>query len=138
MIEYRDSLNGIDPENLKGFFKDWPNPPCPEVHLKILANSAFVILAVDLKSSQVVGFISAVSDKILTAYIPLLEVLSDYQGRGIGKELATRMIGKLQSLYMVDVCCDDNVTKFYESIGFQPTNGMILRNYQAQSGKAGQ
>ena len=27
MIEYTESLDGITPENLAGFFADWPDPP---------------------------------------------------------------------------------------------------------------
>jgi len=39
MIVYIDRLDGITADNLHGFFVGWPNPPSPETHLKLLANS---------------------------------------------------------------------------------------------------
>ena len=36
-ITYRDTADGIDPAQRAGFFVDWPNPPSPETHLRILA-----------------------------------------------------------------------------------------------------
>ena len=85
----------------------------------------------------VVGFITAVSDGVLSAYIPLLEVLPAYQGRGIGGELVSRMRQQLEHLYMVDLLCDDEVASFYERIGgMSPAGGFMIRNYAAQSGAA--
>lgn len=85
MIRYTDSLEGIAPAQLSGgFFEGWPNPPSPETHLKILKNSDYTMLAIDEETGQVVGFITAISDGTLSAYIPLLEVLPAYRRRGIG------------------------------------------------------
>jgi ribosomal protein S18 acetylase RimI-like enzyme len=135
MINFSDSISSVSPENLNGFFVDWPNPPGPETHLRILHNSTVVILAQESTTGQVVGFINAISDGILSAYIPLLEVLPAYQGRGIGKELLRRMLEKLQNLYMVDVLCDAEMQSFYAAAGMQPGIGMMLRNYGRQSGE---
>ena len=33
-------------------------------------------------AGRVVGFVTAISDGVLSAYIPLLEVLPEYQGAG--------------------------------------------------------
>jgi ribosomal protein S18 acetylase RimI-like enzyme len=38
--------------------------------------------------------------------LPLLEVLPEYQGQGVGTELVRRLLARLDSLYMVDLCCD--------------------------------
>lgn len=137
MIEYIDTPEGISPIALTGFFVDWPNPPSAEVHLKILNNSAAIVLARDTEKGQVVGFITAISDGVLSAYIPLLEVLPDYQGQGIGKELVERMLKKLEGLYMVDLFCDIELQPFYEKFGMRSGSGMMLRNYQNQAGKEG-
>ena len=88
---YRDTAEGIAPGQLAGFFVDWPNPPSPETHLRILAGSDHVVLAFDEATDAVVGFVTAVSDGVLAAYVPLLEVLPAHQGRGIGTELMTRI-----------------------------------------------
>lgn len=135
MIIYTDSLNSITPQNLKGFFAGWQSHPAPEKHLEILKNSAHIVLAIDDETNNVIGFINAVSDKILSAYIPLLEVLPGYQGKGIGKELVKRMLAKLEGYYMIDICCDESLQKFYEKFGLKKYSSMILRNYSKQSGR---
>src|SRR6187401_2213364 len=101
MIEYRTTLDGIGAEQLAGFFVGWPNPPAPAAHLLLLAGSQQIVLAVDGESGQVVGFITALSDGVLCAYIPLLEVLPAYQKRGIGQALVERMLERLKHLYMI-------------------------------------
>jgi len=131
---YKNELDGIFSDMLKGFFMDWPNPPNPETHLKLLKNSSKVIVAMDRKSNQVVGFITAISDGVLSAYIPLLEVLPEYKSKGIGKELVNRMLKELDDIYMIDLCCDDDLVPYYDKLGMRQTNGMILRNYNMQSG----
>lgn len=128
MISYTDSITGITAEKLHGFFVDWLNPPSPETHLKLLANSYKVVLAIDDKSGNVVGFITAVSDGVLSAYIPLLEVLPAYQGQGIGQELTRRMLYKLSDMYMVDLMCDKELQSFYAQFGMKPASGMCIRN----------
>jgi ribosomal protein S18 acetylase RimI-like enzyme len=135
MILYTDSAADITPDNLRGFFHGWPDPPSPETHLKLLADSAEVVLALDDETGDVVGFITAISDGILSAYIPLLEVLPAYQGRGIGSELTRRMLDKLEDLYMVDLICDPQLQPFYARLGMRPASGMMLRHYDRQRGR---
>ncbi|WP_226641630.1 GNAT family N-acetyltransferase [Mesobacillus subterraneus] len=131
---YKNSLEGITPEMLVGFFDGWPTPPSPETHLKLLKNSSKVVLAFDKETDRVVGFITAVSDGVLSAYIPFLEVLPEYKNRGIGKELVHRMMAELAEIYMIDLCCDDDLVPYYEKFGMIKANGMLLRNYEKQSG----
>ena len=132
---YKNSLDGISSDMLKGFFVDWPNPPNPQTHLILLKKSSKVIIAIDGKTNQVIGFITAISDGILSAYIPFLEVLPEYKNNGIGKELVNRMLKELANIYMIDLCCDDDLVPYYDTFGMTKTNGMILRNYKMQSGK---
>ncbi|MDG0876344.1 GNAT family N-acetyltransferase [Paenibacillus thiaminolyticus] len=127
---YKNSLDGITSGMLQGFFVDWPNPPAPDTHLRLLKQSSKVILAVDETANRV----EAISDGILSAYIPLLEVLPTYKNKGIGKELVTRMLTELDDIYMIDLCCDDDLVPYYDQFGMRKTNGMILRNYTRQSG----
>lgn len=131
---YKNSLDGISSEMLKGFFVDWPNPPNPDTHLKLLKNSSKVVIALDNNTNQVIGFITAISDGVLSAYIPLLEVLPKYKSKGIGKELVSRMLEELENIYMIDLCCDDDLVPYYEKFRMIKSNGMVLRNYNMQSG----
>jgi ribosomal protein S18 acetylase RimI-like enzyme len=133
MIQYSESLDGLTPERLTGFFVGWPNPPSPENHLRILHGSQHRLLAIDTENSQVVGFITALSDGVSAAYIPHLEVLPQYQGQGIGTELVRRMLDKLRHLYMIDLMCDADLQPFYERMGLHPYTGMVGRNYDRQA-----
>jgi ribosomal protein S18 acetylase RimI-like enzyme len=136
MIRYTDSLDSISADQLTGgFFDGWPNPPSAETHLRVLRGSAHVWLAVDEQTGQVVGFVNAVSDSVLSAYIPLLEVLPANQQRGIGTELMRRMLETLTDIYMVDLFCDIEFQPYYERLGMRRATGMLVRNYAAQSGK---
>jgi ribosomal protein S18 acetylase RimI-like enzyme len=135
MIRYVDSLDGIAPGQLKGFFEGWPDPPSPETHLKILSNSYAVLLAIDDETGTIVGFINAISDGVLAAYIPLLEVLPAYRKRGVGSELVRQMLERLGQFYAVDLICDVDLQPFYQRLGMQPYTGMVYRNYSRQSGQ---
>jgi len=132
---YTNSLEGISANMLQGFFVDWPSPPNPQTHLRLLENSSKIILALDEQTNEVIGFITAISDGVLSAYIPLLEVLPPYKNKGIGKELVSRMLQELDDIYMIDLCCDDDLVPYYEHFGMMKTNGMVYRNYKMQSGK---
>lgn len=132
---YKSTLEGISEKMLNGLFVGWPNPPAPNTHLKLLENSSHIVLAIDENTEQVVGFITAISDGVLSAYIPLLEVLPDYQKRGIGKQLISQMLKQLEDIYMVDLMCDKDLQPYYEKLGMIKSTGMIVRNYNMQSGK---
>lgn len=134
MIKYVLDLKGLEPGQFQGFFVDWPNPPLPDTHFKLLSQSDKLILALDDETGRIVGFITAVTDGILSAHIPLLEVLPVYQRRGIGHELVRRMLAELQEFYMIDLVCDAKLQPFYASFGMIPAMGMMIRNYERQSG----
>ena len=135
MIIYSDSADNVTVAQLDGFFVGWLNPPDPATHLAILKNSYSIWIAIDSEAdNRVVGFINAVSDRVLSAYLPLLEVLPDYQKRGIGSELVKRMLAGLDQFYMIDLTCDDNMVKFYEALGLKKYIAMMKRNFERQSG----
>jgi ribosomal protein S18 acetylase RimI-like enzyme len=134
MITYTHSLEDVTPDHLRGgFFVGWPNPPSPETHYRILANSYKIVLARNIES-MVVGFVTSVSDGVSAAYIPHLEVLPVYQKRGIGSELVRRLLNQLGDLYMIDLVCDPQLQPYYERFGMHAITGMVLRNYERQSG----
>ncbi|MBZ0202013.1 MAG: GNAT family N-acetyltransferase [Ignavibacteria bacterium] len=127
MISYTEDISAVKPEDLSGFFEGWSNPPSTDKRYLILQNSHHVLLA--LEGSKPVGFITAITDKTISAYIPFVEVLPVYRGKGVGKELVRRMMDRLSDLYMIDLCCDEELEKFYENFGMLKVSGMIKRNY---------
>jgi ribosomal protein S18 acetylase RimI-like enzyme len=128
-IRYTDTLEGITPDDLQGFWVGWPTPPSPAVHHRMLEGSEAIVLAVDDGADRrVVGFIHAIGDGVLTAFIPSLEVLPDYRGQGIGSELVRRLLARLEGRYSVDLVCDEDVVPFYERLGLQRWGAMIVRH----------
>jgi ribosomal protein S18 acetylase RimI-like enzyme len=126
VITYTNSAEGITVGQLRGFFVDWPVAPPPERHLALLRASHAVEIALD--GDAVVGFVTAISDGVLSAFIPLLEVLPEYQHQRIGTELVRRLLGRLDNLYMIDLCCDADLESFYSALGFQTLDlGMGMR-----------
>jgi len=133
MITYTTQLDTLTADMLQGFFAGWPNPPSQMAHLKVLQSSYLTWVAIDTEANKVVGFVNAISDGIMSAYIPLLEVLPEYQGQGIGKELVTRMLESLKHLYMVDLLCDEHLQQYYSKLGMVQATGMLMRNHDRQS-----
>ena len=117
VITYTDSAHGLSADQVRGFFVGWPVTPSPERLVELLRASYAVEIALD--GDAAVGFVTAISDGVLSAFIPLLEVLPAYQRRGIGAELIRRLLGQLDNLYMIDLCCDADLEPFYAALGFR-------------------
>ena len=131
-IRYVTTLEGIRAEDLTGgFWVGWPTPPTPAMHLAMLQGSEAVVMAIDDATGQVVGFVNAVGDGVLAAYVPCLEVLPAWQGQGIGSELVRRILAAVEPRYMVDLVCDDDVVPFYERLGLVPYRAIIRRDRAA-------
>ena len=131
MISYQTDLRRVTPEKLAGFFAAWPNPPSVDTHLRILQGSSRVVLA--WEENKLVGFVTAISDGVLSAYVPLLEVLPPYQGQGVGREVMRRTLEELDGLYTVDLLRDEALQPFYEELGMVRAQGMMVRRYARQS-----
>lgn len=134
-IEYTDSLEYLTPEQLQGFFVGWPHPPSPAAHLKILQRSDVVELAIDTETDKVAGFTTGLADGVITLYISYLEVLPEYQGRGIGSELTRRLLHRFEHIYGVNLNCNEDIQPFYAWFGMERALGMVIRRYEYQSGK---
>lgn len=134
MIEYLYTTDKIESDQLEGFFAGWPNPPSRETHLRLLKNSDQIVVAIDTANKKVVGFITAITDHVLAAYISLLEVLPEYQKQKIGTTLVSKMLEQLRDYYAVDLLCGEILQPYYEHMGMRRATGMFIRNYERQSG----
>ena len=134
-VEYVTKTTDLDGVQTHGFFVGWPNAPSEATFQRLLLGSARFIAALDRSVNRLVGFVTAISDGTLCAYIPLLEVLPEYQGRGIGTELMQRMIDTLSDHYMIDLLCDERMQPYYERLGMKRAHGMMIRRYENQSGR---
>ncbi|MET9226276.1 GNAT family N-acetyltransferase [Lentzea sp. NPDC003310] len=129
MISYRTDLDGLTEADLAGFFVGWPKPPSPAQHLAVLRGSYRVVLA--LSGNEVVGFVNMISDGVLTAFVPWLEVRPEFQGRGIGTELMRRVVAEAGGMYSIDLVCDEELRPYYERLGMIAFTGMGLRDRAA-------
>ena len=132
MITYIDSAEDISEGQLQGFFSHWANRPSPKTLLDILKGSDSIVLAKDGRTGNVVGYITAISDGVSCAFIPHLEVHSDWRGQGIGSELVGCMLNNLSCFYAIDLMCDPELEAFYERFGWRRGGGMYIRNYERQ------
>ena len=130
-IRYTTSFDAVTSVMLVGFFEGWKNPVSPEEHLKILRGSDHCVLAMNTLSGRVVGFITAITDGRLSAFIPLLEVLPHARNRGIGTQLVQRMLELLAHYPCVDLVCDAELEPFYKRHGLTRSTAMILRRPSA-------
>jgi ribosomal protein S18 acetylase RimI-like enzyme len=133
-IIYSSDKNDIKNLTRENFFAGWPNKPSEEVLRKSIANATYAILAIDTKNNRLAGYITALSDDVLSAYIPFLEVDKNYQKQGIGRRLVEEMLKQLDHLYMIDLVCDKEMVGFYAKTGFKSWHAMIKRNSSHQSG----
>lgn len=132
MIEYLEDPASLTADRLRGgFFEGWPVPPGPELHLAHLQGAEAAIVAVDTGTGDVVGFVSAIGDGVLTAFVPLLEVLPGWRGKGIGEELMRRVLARLPGRYSIDLVCEAALAPFYERLGGLPGTAILWRNRDA-------
>jgi ribosomal protein S18 acetylase RimI-like enzyme len=130
MILYTDILTGISADQLRGdFFEGWVRPLTPETHLRSLHAASAAILAIDSDTGNVVGYVTILTDWLITAFIPNLEVLPGYRNRGIGTELMTRALAKIAAIPAVDLMCDPHLQPFYARLGMRPLTGMVMRKF---------
>jgi len=127
MIIYCDDIRNISAEQLVDFFVGWRKPLTSKQHFKLLSGSTHFVAAIDSETNKVVGFVTALSDGVISSFIPLLEVLPAYERRGIGTTLVSKMLQKLDGITNVDLTCDIPVQSFYERFSMFKSNGMILR-----------
>lgn len=126
MITYRTGVGSVAPNQVSGFFVGWPVAPSVEKLIEVMDSSYRRVWA--LEGERVVGYINAISDGVLTAFIPWLEVHPDYQGQGIGTELVNRLVAQLEGMYSIDLACDEDLIGYYERLGFFSFTAMGKRN----------
>lgn len=126
-VVYQTDLQGISAASLEGFFVGWRCPLAPSTHYEVLDKSEHRVIARDPQTGKVVGFINAFSDQRCFAFISLLEVLPNYQKRGIGTALVEKMLALLSHYQGVDLLCDEELQSFYQRFGMSKTQGMCIR-----------
>jgi hypothetical protein len=136
VIHYSDDMAAVREDMLHGgFFAGWPQAPSPAQHLAVLRGSHRSVVAVDAACDRVVGFVNMLSDGVLTAFVPWLEVLASHQGQGIGSELMRLVLDGTEGFYSVDLLCDPPLVPYYARFGMSAASGALLRHPAALRGR---
>ncbi len=116
-ITYRDTKE-LTQEDLRDLFLSvgWSSGHYPDKLAAAMKNYGTVITA--WEGEKLIGLISALDDGVMTAYIHYLLVRPEYQGRGIGRELARLTTERYKDYLRILLVAYDNEIEFYERCGF--------------------
>ena len=126
MIEYKIS-DRIIPNELNHFFQDWKSPPSLEIKGGLL-NGADLIITVR-ENGKLIGFLTAISDGVMHAFITLVEVLKTHQGKGVGTHLMKIAVSHFKGYYDIVLITDPDKGTFYKKFGFNKIYGMHIRDF---------
>jgi len=126
MVEYKIK-DDIKPGELDHFFQGWKSPPSIEIKEKLIDGSDLIVTA--RENGNLVGFLTAISDGAMHAFISLVEVLETHQRKGIGSHLMRRAIDHFKGYYDIVLITDPDKALFYKRHGFQEIYGMHIRDF---------
>lgn len=117
-IKISDKRN-IDKQEIIELYKanEWSSADKPDELYNALMNSHSLVSA--WSNNKLVGIGNAISDGYLVVYYPHLLVHPDYQGKGIGQKIMTKMQDKYQGFHMQMLTTDGKAINFYQKVGFK-------------------
>ena len=127
MIKYKISDN-IKPGELDCFFRGWKSPPSLKMKEKLLNGTDLIVTA--REDGNLVGFVTAISDGAMHAFISLVEVLETHQGKGIGSHLMRRVVDYFKGYYDIVLITDPDKALFYKKHGFHEVYSMYIRDFK--------
>ena len=78
-------------------------------------------------SERLVGFVRALSDGHLAAYIEDVMVHQDYRRGGVGDLIMSRLLTEIKRSANVSLFCERPVARFYERNGFRATSYVLMQ-----------
>jgi GNAT superfamily N-acetyltransferase len=122
-IEYRQSCDGITAQALQDLFRaaDLGGRVGDKI-LRAFKNSGLVCFA--FAEDRLIGACRAITDSEYHAFVYDVAVHPDYQGRGVGKSLMTRLLSRA-SVWRVMLVADGEVQGFYRQFDFAPHNDVM-------------
>jgi ribosomal protein S18 acetylase RimI-like enzyme len=127
MIGYRES-HEIDLDQLAALMRSagWTERVNDRTRLaQQVTGSRYVVSA--WNGERLVGFARALSDGATNAYVSTVVVLPEYQGKGIGREMMTRLLAGKDGIRFVLHAARPEVKGFYEKLGFSEATDMMCR-----------
>ena len=117
-ITYKE-IHEFTKEDLQDLFLsvEWSSGHFPDKLQLAMRNFETVVSAWD--GDKLVGMICAMDDGIMTAYVHYLLVRPDYQDKGIGRKLVSRVKEIYKDYLRIVVVGYDDEVQFYENCGFE-------------------
>jgi GNAT superfamily N-acetyltransferase len=94
----------------------WSSADKPVELLAALRNSHGLVTA--RKEGRLVGLGNAISDGSLVVYFPHLLVHSEFQRRGIGRQMFEALLTRYSGFHQLMITADSRAVAFYEAMGF--------------------
>lgn len=102
---------------------DWSSAKKPDELYKAILNSASVITA--WYNKQLIGLANALSDGFLVVYYPHFLVHPDYQGKGVGKAIMTKMFSLYSGFHQQVLVSEKDAVDFYKKCGFNKASDTV-------------
>lgn len=101
----------------------WASAERPEELVRAMCNSHRVVSA--WCEGKPVGLANSISDGCMAAYVPYVLVHRDWQGRGIGRELVTRLLNEYADFPRIALISYAEAVGFYERCGLHRGDGKL-------------
>ena len=136
-VVWSDSLETIDWEELSNLYRVAPLGNKKAADLKVVfTNSMFRCFVYD--DGRLVGAGRALADGIDASYLCDIAVHPDYQGRGLGKEIVTRLRDLSKHHRKIILYAAPGKDQFYLKLGFKRMlTAMAIFQDQAEAVKTG-
>jgi len=87
---------------------------------------------------RLVGFVRALSDGHLVAYVEDVMVHQDYRRGGVGDRIMPRLLREIKRSANVSLFCERPVARFYERNGFRATSYVLMQRSVEEGQHAGE
>jgi ribosomal protein S18 acetylase RimI-like enzyme len=132
-FEWINSLDSVDWAELSTLYEVAPLGHKTPADLKIaFSNSRFKCFVYD--AGRLIGAGRALADGIDCSYLCDIAVHPDYQGRGIGQEVVSRLVERSKDHRKIILYAVPGKEPFYKKLGFKRmTTAMAIFKNQAQA-----
>lgn len=132
-LEWKDSADGIDWEELSALYRAAPLGEKKPLHLqKVFSNSMFQCFVYENRKLVAVG--RAIADGADCSYICDIAVLPSHQGTGLGRQVVSRLVEMSRGHKKIILYAVPGKEPFYRKFGFlrMKTAMALFENQQQQ------
>jgi ribosomal protein S18 acetylase RimI-like enzyme len=99
----------------------WKESDNPDELLPLIQGSLAFVIALNVKTNQLVGMGRVISDGISDGYLQDVIVIPEFRKLGIGKKIVTTLLNacKEKKLSWVGLIAQPGMDRFYASLGFE-------------------